>query len=77
MVERDVQQIKHDALWGVLKDSHPCELHVHIQTCLQLVQHGHGITHVLENKETNSASGFCYKLCDNNAAKGWNNVNKA
>lgn len=30
VVKRDVQQIKHNAFWGVLKDSHPGELHVHV-----------------------------------------------
>lgn len=51
MVERYVEQIKHDAFWGVLEDSHAGELHIHIQACLQLVQHCHGIAHVLGNKE--------------------------
>lgn len=51
MVERYVKQIEHDAFWGVLEDSHTGELHIHIQTCLQLVQHCHGIAHVLGNKE--------------------------
>ena len=54
VVERDVQQIKHDAFWGVLEDSHPCELHVHVQARLQLVQHCHGITHVLGDKQNNN-----------------------
>lgn len=30
VVKRDVQKIKHNAFWGVLKDSHPGELHVHV-----------------------------------------------
>lgn len=54
MVERDVEQIKHDAFWGVLEDPHTSELHIHIQTCLQLVQDCHGIAHVLEKAEENS-----------------------
>lgn len=47
VVERDVEQIEHDAFWGVLEDSHAGELHIHVQTCLQLVQHCHGVAHVL------------------------------
>lgn len=50
VVERDVKQVEHNAFWGVLEDPHACELDVHIQTRLQLVQHRHGITHVLEEK---------------------------
>lgn len=51
MVQRDVEQIKHDAFRGVLEDSHTRELHVHVQTRLQLVQHRHGVAHVLEHTE--------------------------
>lgn len=51
MVERYVEQIEDDAFWGVLEDSHAGELHIHIQTCLQLVQHCHGVAHVLGNQE--------------------------
>lgn len=55
VVERDVEQIEHDAFGGVLEDPHASELHIHIQTRLQLVQHGHGIAHVLEHKESSPA----------------------
>lgn len=51
VVQRDVEQIEDDALRGVLEDPHARELHVHIQTRLQLVQHRHGVAHVLEHTE--------------------------
>lgn len=56
VVERDVEQIEHDAFWRVLEDSHAGELHIHVQTCLQLVQHRHGVAHVLGNKEEKTGS---------------------
>lgn len=56
VVQGDVQQIKHNAFWGVLKDSHPGELDVDVQTRLQLVQHCHGVAHVLGEKETDFCS---------------------
>lgn len=51
VVKRDVEKVEHNAFWGVLKHSHACELHVYVQTRLQLVQHCHGVTHVLEKKK--------------------------
>lgn len=51
VVQRDVEQIEDDALRRVLEDPHARELHVHIQTRLQLVQHRHGVAHVLEHTE--------------------------
>lgn len=58
VVERDVQQIEHDAFWGVLEDSHPRELYVHVQACLQLVQHRHGVTHVLGDKKNKRSDSY-------------------
>lgn len=59
MVQGDVQQIEHDAFRGVFEDSHPSELHVDVQTRLQLVQHCHGIAHVLggRDKEKKDSGG--------------------
>lgn len=50
MIERDVQQVEDDALGRVLEDTHPRELHVDVQACLQLVQDSHGVTHVLRGE---------------------------
>lgn len=51
VIERNIQQVEDDALRRVLEYSHTCELNVHIQTCLQFMQHCHGIAHVLQREK--------------------------
>lgn len=47
MVEWDIQQVKDDTLWCVLKVRHTCEAHVDVKARGQLWQNCHGIAHVL------------------------------
>lgn len=47
VVQWDIEQVEDDALGGVFKNSDACELHIHVQARLQLVEDRHGIAHVL------------------------------
>ena len=47
MVQRDVQQVEHNAFWGIFKDSDAGEPHVDVQPSLELVKDGHCVAHVL------------------------------
>ena len=54
MVQRDVQEVEHDALWGIFEDSHAGEPHVDVQPGLELVEDGHRVTHVLGTENLRS-----------------------
>lgn len=62
VVQRDVQQVEHDALGRVLEVRHAGETHVDVQPRGQLREDGHGVAHVLRRHTAAGQTAGIYQF---------------